>query len=380
MKPKLGTFVVLPILVGLALGEQGIQPSNHAHDTRVGGHEIISTSSTDAPRGASTSLIFDSQFNNFQHALATAQNEPNSDRQSRLISKLNDWLTAQGPDAAIELLNKQPPSALVVDLKTRFIRKLAETDPHLAAASAMKLNDPGRQQALEGALIVWAGQNLEAAISWVGELPEGVLKDGVERSVAYEAARTDPLTALNLVSSQSSSPERDNLIAYAVAQWADIDPKSAANWASQAKSGPLKDEMMKMIATNWAESDPAAAAALALHSLPAGRDQEDALTGIVQRWTEADPQAAADWVIQFPEGQLRNSAMANLVKLWTDQNPQEVGSWLSTLPINASRDVAVQSYAEQIHPSQPALAMQWAESISNPNLRTQEINSLESVK
>jgi hypothetical protein len=336
-------------------------------------HQIAPVSFVDSAYSRNSS-------NGLGRALATAQNETDSDLQSQLESNLTDGLLAQGVDAALAQLNAQPSSALLVDLETRYIRDLAATDPRLAARTALLLNGPGRQQALEGALIVWANQKLDDAISWADDLPAGPMKDSVERSVACEAARTDPLTALNLVASQAASVERDQVLTYAIAQWAAGDPKSAAAWASKMEISPLRDQMVKSIAIAWAETDPVSAAALALRSLPEGRDQDDAVTGIVQRMTEADPQAAANWVTQFPEGQLRDSAEENMVKLWTDQNPQDVAAWLGTLPPTMSRDVAIRAYAEQMSPFDRSLATQWTQSISNAEMRNAEIKSLASVK
>lgn len=301
------------------------------------------------------------------------------DEQSLLLSELIDRLAALDTAEAIEFLNAQEPSEMLLELGTLFMRRLAEKNPGSAAQMALQLKEPNRTNALNGVAIGWANQQLDEAIAWAKELPDGESKRSIQRSIAYEAARSDPMKAINLVASQPSSSARDLVLIQSVAQWATTDPAAAANWAFQIEEPSLKYGVIGMVATTLAQTNPIAASNLALQSLPAGKIMDDAITSIVQRWTQIDPKAAAEWVTRFPNGDLRNAAIANLVKLWVDQNPEPAGTWLNTLTLRTGWDIGAGAYAEQLSPTLPAEAMHWAESISDEAVRTRQVEGVASV-
>jgi hypothetical protein len=200
-------------------------------------------------------------------------------------------------------------------------------------------------------------------------LPEGEERQSVLKSVGYEAARTEPLEALNLAMEQTSQSESDNLISYASLQWAAKDPESAFEWAEQIADGPLRDRILAGITTVWGDSDPVAAATEAVQRITPGRQQDDAVTGIVQRWVQQDPETSAAWVAQFPDGDLKQTAMENVIRLWSDMNAPQVGEWLNGLSAGALRDTAVVALVGWMAPLSPAEAAQWAKSIGNDQER-----------
>jgi hypothetical protein len=165
--------------------------------------------------------------------------------------------------------------------------------------------------------------DLPAAIAWVQQLADDEDRRSALLHVAYETARMKPITALTLALELPSGRARDDLITHAAAEWAANDPQAASEWAKQISENSLRDHVLAVVATAWGESDPVAAANLAVSSLPAGRSQEDALIGILQRWVQNEPTAAAAWVERFPIGELRQTAVETLAQLWPSELPVE---------------------------------------------------------
>jgi hypothetical protein len=218
-----------------------------------------------------------------------------------------------------------------------------------------------RSQSLEPLAQEIAATNLSAAVGFRNEQGSFELeKASAMLEFAYEAARAEPIAALNLAMELPASDARDDLLAHAANQWAFRAPVAAAEWARQIVDDALRERLLAGIATEWGETDPRAAAGLALESLSSGKPQDDALVGIVLRWAQKEPEVAADWVTEFPPGTLRDTALEELVKLWTDQDLEAAGDWLNRLRPGSVRQVAVAAYVGKLAPQFPEIAAEWA--------------------
>ena len=189
-------------------------------------------------------------------------------------------------------------------------------------------------------------------------------------SVAYEAARSEPLAALQLAVQLPPATTRDELIRHATRQWASLDASDASQWAEQLEDAPLRAQVLADIVAIQAESNPEAAANLALTAIPAGRGQDDALVGIVQQWSQQDPSQTASWVALFPEGILRDTAVENLMRQWMQQEPSAPAPWLNALPAGPLRDAALETFVREIAAVDAEAARAWAETIGESTRRT----------
>ena len=261
-------------------------------------------------------------------------------------------------------------------LRQLLLRRWAAADPAAAAAWATSFADPAVQlESLQQVALVWSQSNLPLAIQWAQQLPDGS-RQSVCLALAYEAARTDPPTALTLAMDLPANAARANLVAHATAQWATGNPAAAAAWAVQITDPALREQVVSAIATEWGGHDPGAAANLALNSLGAGQAQNDAVVGIVQRWAQTDPAGAAQWTTTFPTGDLQLAALENTVKPWALRDSPTAGAWLNTLAAGPVRDAAVADYATALAPASPALATEWADSIAQHALRERELAAI----
>jgi hypothetical protein len=261
------------------------------------------------------------------------------------LSPLGDCPNEPNPTGRAVLSGPPGPSAR---LRESSPRRHQRESVIAAANAALKLEEQDGNDTLTAALATWAGSDMDEALAWATQLPEGEGKHRATLILAREAARTDPEIALTLARDLPPSSARDELIAHAVAQWAASAPEDTAAWVEQQEVQPSRDTLLATLSTVWADSDPSAAARYALDHLPPGRLQDDALVGIVQRWTQQDPVAVAAWVERFPEEPLKAAAMENVVKLWARQDPHAIGPWLKTLAEGPSRDTALRAYSEQL--------------------------------
>ncbi len=287
-------------------------------------------------------------------------------------SRIEDWIKLVSLDeipALVELLDRDPDSKLHAEIVLRLFQKLAASDPQTAAYQ-IGLREPGpeRQRLLGALAILWAGQSLPDSIAWARALPEEERGFALGK-VAYEAVAIDPRKALELAGELPGGETRTELVTHIAGEWVEKNPGEIADWAKQISDDGLREQVLSRVAAAWGDSNPTAAAELALKSLPAGKPQDDAVMGIVQRWAQRQPAEAGAWVAQFPEGKLREAAAAELTKLWADQDSGAAGSWLGGQAAGASRDAAVNAYIGKILAGHPESAAQWAAQIGDAALR-----------
>lgn len=242
---------------------------------------------------------------------AEAANSVADDQRDAAWSTLVDSISLTGIPESLRALTPAEDEASA-ELRQLLVRRWASSAPSVAADWAARFAGPSIQkEALQQVGVVWAQTDLPQAIQWAKTLSDTQRLE-MCLTLAYEAARTDPKTALTLAADLPSDQAGTDLILHSAAQWAVGEPAAAAEWAKQIVDETLRDQVISAIATQWGARDPVAAANLALKSISAGRSQDDAVIGIVQRWAQTDPQAAADWVADFPPGKLQEIALENL--------------------------------------------------------------------
>ena len=278
---------------------------------------------------------------------------------------------------ALDSLREGTSSQLQSELRTLLVRRWVENDaPTAADWVARNLTGTQRAAALNSVATVWAGQDFQGAENWARQLPDVEERSAVMLVLAYEMNRENPNAALALAAELPESQNRDEFIVQSAGAWGAAAFKESVEWAGQIPDELLRHRVLGAIAAAAAESDPMEAAKLAVGSLPSGREQDDAIVGIVQRWVQKSPEQAAAWVAAFPGGTLRETALEALVKLWADKDLAEAGTWIDTLRSRTSRDVAVAAYVEKLAVQFPELALEWAREIQNEKLRGERLENL----
>lgn len=261
------------------------------------------------------------------------------------------------PAALAALATKSGADA--VEMRTLLVRRWAENDPAAAAKWATQLPAGElRPTALEHVATVWGELDLAAATTWLRDLPEGEEKQMATTSIAYEAARSNPVLALELACQLPPALGRDELLVFAVSQWGAENFPAAVEWTGRIADAGLREEMLSAIAVAAASADAPAAATMVASALAPGAAQARAAVAITQRWTQTAPEEAAAWVAQFPDVPLRAVAVENLVGLWGRNDSQAVASWVNDLPAGSLRDQALRVYAANVSQFQCASATQ----------------------
>jgi hypothetical protein len=283
------------------------------------------------------------------------------------------------------------PSA---DEARALLSEIAGTNPLLALDLAQTAGRTAEEKYLlaTSVLRLWGQKNFPAAFHWVlqqdnrldlsGELP-------LTAVVMDEAALSDPLTVVSsidalLLRSGSPSPgiEPAALASTAVesllkAGQNDVAKVAIEQWANGPAANKLDNSAFERMALRLAESSPQEAGAWLL-SLPAGEARNYAVSTLAATWTEKDAAGAAAWAAQLDPPNGRLNALQRVLTRWADRDPVATVQWLGKNETDSAMDPLIANLLNEstlplIHPE---VAAQWAELITEPNLRAQTLENV----
>jgi hypothetical protein len=121
---------------------------------------------------------------------------------------------------------------------------------------------------------------------------------------------------------------------------------------------------------HWAQNQPADAVA-ALDNLADPDLRAAAFRAVVQGWSSAQPSSLAAFALSLPPGDERSYALDQSLYHWVRQDPVQLANWLYQVPFGPDYDDGVQFLLNETDQTNlpPALAVQWAGTISDQNLR-----------
>lgn len=183
---------------------------------------------------------------------------------------------------------------------------LSKTNPLAAAAFIDNAADPSAYMtAIPVIAQNLAAIDVNAAMTWVGDLPENIDHDQAMGSVLASLAQTNPEIA-----------------------W---------NYAESLPAGDSQNTVMTSIVSSIAKQDPAQAVNLA-ETMPAGNAQLNAIGEVADEWVKQDPQAFTGWMNGLPAGDLHDKAVQSLVlspQMYKD--PAAVLAWANTVSVEKYR-------------------------------------------
>jgi hypothetical protein len=234
--------------------------------------------------------------------------------------------------------SNQMPAAMAL-----LVRRWADNNPMAAAfwVATRLYNQDSRDEALGQLAIAWANRDLSGAVNWLAFMANDKNHDRLAINVAYEAARSDPVTALRIATALPQSQERDDLIAFAVQQWSDTDDDAVEQWIAAVQDPALRQRLEADAAITLAAHDAATAATRLAEKLDSGAEQDRSAVAVVQRWAQQAPQAAGAWVLQFPDSTARAAALQNLITIWTGEDADAAKQWASGITDPVLRTAAI---------------------------------------
>ena len=246
---------------------------------------------------------------------------------------------ATAASALAHSINDLPPGALSPSDKTNFVSsavtKWSSLEPVAAAQFLDAIGAKGLDytSAFNSTAANWATQDPAAALAWAQQHPDGY------GNLALQGALNG---------------------------WWQKDPKAAEAYVASLPDASGRQETVMSFANMLFRSDPAHARQWVsqLQSVDARRTANSA---IAQSWAQDDPEAATRWAANLPQDE-RGNAVGGAARFWAKEDPKGAGDFLNSLG-GPMRDEAVGFFSATLAYEDSALALNWAATISNPQMR-----------
>jgi len=249
--------------------------------------------------------------------------------------------------------------------------------PDLAAAvSALgQITDPAAHTSALAVLASnWSQTSNNDALGWAQSL------SGADRATALNAIvgnwlKTDSTGAFTYVQNSSDPSMFASLAPALTLAESQVNPQAALAFAQSLPAGPNQDQAISNALVGLADTNFTSAWDVAA-GLPPGTSRDASMSSLVGVEAAKNPTQAVALLDQFSAGPTRNGATRTLSKVWVAQDPQTASIWMNTLPAGSQRNVAVVELIAVQANKDPAAALTWANTITTANTRSNQITKV----
>lgn len=297
---------------------------------------------------------------------------------------VSDTATADGTlsrvadDATWRTVAAQPGSLARDARLAQLIEKLATVDPARAVALVeSQTNRLLREQLRQATLRGWARVAPVDAARWALTVRDPGAYEAALKAVFDGAVAGDPQSAVSLARTLGTQ-DAGNALGYgshAIDALCDAGLfQIAADFAATSGDNNTRPSWIGGAYARWAEEQPQAAgqAALGLTD-PALRSR--ALHGVIGGWSRGDPAAATQFVVQLPPDPENTSMLSQALERWTKVDLKSASDWINTHEAGEAMDAGVAAVATRDY-LPPDVAVSWAESVVNPQLRSETLTNV----
>jgi hypothetical protein len=133
---------------------------------------------------------------------------------------------------------------------------------------------------------------------------------------------------------------------------------------------PVSYEAMSDFMFNWSQYDLPSAMNW-VENQPAGKQRDYALRQVGLNYVRRDPKTGADWWLAQVTQAERSQALFNIAQTWAGSDIKAAGEWLNQQGNSTELDSGRSAFADVAVEHDPATAMKWAETITQPTFRNE---------
>jgi hypothetical protein len=292
-----------------------------------------------------------------------------------------------GPHAAASSTEPTPQTrAITASEIAAMLLQRAQTDPVGALEQALSwtVDESQRHQWVSVILRDWVGREPHAAWRWAlephrayvlpGEMPLGqvVINAVAERNIAQAVILSESALGLR----ETSFPVADGLVqALLQKQAAKTARELIERWLrTPAIADRVGNAPLDRLACELAETSRDDAAAWLL-SLPATEARDITLATLAANWSVQSPRQAMDWATTLTSAPARTDAMQRVFSRWATADMPAAAQWLMDNEAHPQADTLIAKLVgdSTLTMRTPATAWQWTQLISDPIMRTQQM-------
>lgn len=333
--------------------------------------------------------------------LAWAQSLPSETERAAAFNQLAARWADKDPQAAIQFAGQHPD--LSSDALGEIGKAWAKNDLAAATSWVESLPDGEKKDAVLLAMAgATAGNEPALAAKYCTLFTTAPTQPMLEqvRAIAGTLAKDDISGAVEWARGLKAETARQAALSAFSEAWAQNDPKGMAAYALGLPAGEAQTEYLTAACAALAMCDfPGTLALLQpltddelrrglieqavrgcdlphldqaakyIAAMPAGKDQEAAIQGLLSRWTPTDPEMAVNWLRSFPENNPQTEPMQLVIKAWSQAEPAAVARWLANLPVGTASAGMVNAFLDGAVGKYPEFAGQWAKSVTDETKR-----------
>ncbi|PXA03783.1 hypothetical protein DDZ13_10880 [Coraliomargarita sinensis] len=234
-----------------------------------------------------------------------------------------------------------------------------------------------RLETLNSGVELWAQRDPEAAAGWIDGMANDQSKISAAKSLASTWVQTNPAAATQWLDALPDGPIREEAASSLTLSWMESDPASAAAWAQQDAAANGNEQVLDKVIEKYARIAPDEAETFVRQLTPPGSSDADPgyFDKLVEAKAKSDPSGTAEWLKNFQKGDPFYSVehTKSLMAVWTETDSIAASTWLSEQPLGPERDAAIVGFSDSIRRFEPDAAAAWADTISDPNRRMQQL-------
>lgn len=271
--------------------------------------------------------------------------------------------------ACIKFLAELPAGPARDQVWGVFLEGWAREDGRSAmgfASSLPQLRE--RQAAISAVLRGWSRPQPAEAWNWVVEHSGSTRR--AERwleIILTNLGSKDRMTAFDLLQRIPDSDFQEEMALVVMEQILRRErPPRALDWLGELPPG-TQPAAAAFVAARWALTDPEAAADYLREAYPR---EAEGLGIVLREWVYQDARAAVNWTWDQFSGNRRAVMMDVLAEEWVaNDGPTPLAQWLNQRGPDPSLDAAIEQLALATAEVEPATALVWAQSVSDPEER-----------
>ncbi|HTB63071.1 MAG TPA: hypothetical protein VK737_05740 [Opitutales bacterium] len=310
------------------------------------------------------------------------------------------WAASLDPAAyAAEMGSLQglPAGANRDAMLTALYDQWAKTDPQAFMANSSKMTDPAARKAAMGdALTSWGAKDPKGALDWLSKNPGATPTANASEynSIISGYASTNPADALAMVTAMGEGSNQE-ITAKQQAMMAVIDGMAQnGNFADintmvAGLPANMQNGAYQQLLADWSAAAPADAGAWVATLGPPYTNQYGRT--LINSWAASDPAGAAAWAASLDASNANGPAatggrgargaggnlLSTTINDWVSNGGEDdAGAYLNSMPASTEKDTAVSTFISGTMAEDPATAMNWAKTITDPNM---QLNSMDRV-
>jgi hypothetical protein len=275
-------------------------------------------------------------------------------------------LAMSNPEAARVRAEALPPGQQRDQAIQAVASALARTDPRAAIEWVRGLSPPVTN-AMSSIVSVVAQTDIDAALDLLDD-PLMAGNTQLTLTFASTASLSDPVQTPRIAERLLARTDAESRAALSrlVTTWMQRDPENALEWVL-ARGTDVDQAVMASAAQTMAARDPRAAAAY-VDRIPQGQ-RSVWIVQVATGYGRSDPQGALNWVSQFQGQEFYDTAMRQLVAGAAQTDPFAAAQMLRQSGPNVQFGAA-QQVATALAQRDPAAALGWAQSLTEPRARS----------